>query len=78
MDRECNHPRRAPRENDLRLADVHRVVESARTDEDGLLAEDSGAFLSALDHALRGDPGCVEPSDWRKGREKAFEEYRGL
>lgn len=43
--------------------------------------EQSGALLSALDYALRGDHGCVERDEWQERRRQAlakFGVYLGL
>jgi hypothetical protein len=56
----------------LRLADIAEVVEAAWVDEDTGELRDAGGFLSALDYALRGDPGCIEPEEWEQGRRRAL------
>lgn len=66
-----------------RLADVKAITDAVVTDDDGNMAdlEMSGHFLSALDHALRGDPGCNEREEWDEGRLEAMienREYLGL
>lgn len=66
-----------------RLADVKAMIDAVATDEDGNMADlnMSGHFLSALDHALRGDPGCNEPDEWDEGRLEAMianRDYLGL
>jgi hypothetical protein len=76
--------RQSSRELALRLADVAQVVASARYDEDTgdiLGGDDNAGFLSAIDYALRGSPGCMEPDEWQARREEALAargDYLGL
>lgn len=64
------------RELALRLADVHALVESAQdADAPDELADVQGGFLSALEHALRGEAGCIEPDEWQAQREQALADY---
>jgi predicted trehalose synthase len=56
----------------LRLAEIASMLRSVKCDEDGQPMEDLAGLLSALDYALRGDPGCIEPSDWQADRRVAF------
>lgn len=56
----------------LRLADIAALLASVQTDEvTGEGVVDPG-FLSALDYALRGDSGCVEPEEWADRRRCAL------
>lgn len=60
----------------LRLADVHELLSKVEYDEDGfpVNANDPGLF-SALDYALRGSPGCIEPEEWQDAREAALAKH---
>lgn len=66
----------------LRLADVADVLDGIKTDEDGEIDPAyAHGLLSALDYALRGSPGCIEPDEWQDGRRQALAkhgEYLGL
>lgn len=66
----------------LRLAFAAEMLASVEVDEDtGELSEDAGGLLSALDYALRGSPGCVEPDEWQEQRRRALAkhgDYLGL
>lgn len=68
----------AAKEYALRLADVADVVDAIDDAEgEGYL----GPLLSVIDHALRGDSGCVEPAEWEAKRERSLRErgeYLGL
>jgi hypothetical protein len=60
----------------LRLVDAADVLAAATTDEDGELdAAHAHGLLSALDYALRGDAGCVEPDEWQERRRQALAKY---
>lgn len=60
----------------LRLADAYAVLSKATVDEDtGELQEDPGGLLSALDHALTGSSGCLEPDEWQAERVAALAEH---
>lgn len=65
-------------ELELRLADVAELANhTAESNEDinaGMPKVDGG-FLSALDYALRGSPGCIEPADWQQARQAALAEH---
>jgi hypothetical protein len=39
------------------------------------LVEDAGGLLSALDYAVRGAPGCMEPDEWQERRRLALAEH---
>jgi hypothetical protein len=67
-----------PQEALYRLADAADIVASVELDADGVELQDpqqAGAILSALDYALRGDPGCSDPDEWQARREAALERY---
>lgn len=65
------------REAELRLAQIYDVLQDASIHEDtGVLENDPGAFLSALDYAVRGDSGCNEPEEWDEEREHALDRWR--
>src|SRR4051812_31525205 len=67
---EASDPEGTAREALLRLAFVREMLSSASVDEEtGELQEDAGGLLSALDYALRGDPGCVDSEEWASERE---------
>lgn len=55
----------------LRLADALDIVRTAAGDDD----DDDTATLSALDYALRGDPGCIEPAEWQVRRRELLIEH---
>lgn len=60
----------------LRLVDVADVLAAAKTDEDGELdAAYAAGLLSALDYALRGDHGCLEPDEWQERRRRALAKH---
>lgn len=73
-------------EVELRLADVYLTLqEYIQRDEDGDVDEDSmerveaelgGGFFSVLDHALRGDPGHGDRSEWAVRRRRAHVKHR--
>jgi hypothetical protein len=65
-------------ELELRLADAQAMASAAHPDRNGNLpAGTAGALLAAIDYALRGQPGCVEPGQWDGEREAALKQYRG-
>lgn len=71
----------ALRETHLRLADVQGVIALARFDDEGEIAGGQYGLCCALDHALRGTMGCVEPEEWHKRRVAALRthaDYLGL
>lgn len=70
MSREREH------EAELRLAHIYDSLRRAQVNEDGQLTEESGGFLSALDYAVRGHPGCLEPLEFQLEREHALERWR--
>jgi hypothetical protein len=55
----------------LRLCDAQQVLATC-VNEDGDLVSDVGSLLSALDYALRGSEGCVEPDEWQEQRRRAL------
>lgn len=64
------------RELELRLADVADTLAAVPVDEDGELdihADQFHGLLSALEHALHGSSGCMEPDEWQERREAALE-----
>jgi hypothetical protein len=66
------------REFALRLADVKAAMDELTIDPDGNIAdiEETGTFLSVLDHALRGDEGCNERDQWDAERREALVQHR--
>lgn len=64
-------------ELELRLADAADVIEALELDDDGNMKdpEQFGPFLSALEHALQGDAGCVEPKEFQARRMQAHEKH---
>ncbi len=66
-----------PSELALRLADVQAAIALVETDEDGEIKPGQHGILSALDYAVRGDAGCVEPDEWAANRRKALAEHGG-
>lgn len=64
------------REPWLRIAHAHAMLMSVSSDDDGVpVLDDYAGLFSALDYALRGDPGCVEPDEWVAERETALVEH---
>jgi hypothetical protein len=66
-------------EAELRLAEIKDMLDDA-TDEEGgaadIVRRDLPGFLSALDYALRGDPGHArEPETWQIVREQLLEKH---
>ena len=62
----------------LRLADVAEVLAAVETDDDGEIVEPhTGAVMSALDYALRGEPGCVDEDEWQDRRRRALVKHGG-
>lgn len=58
----------------FRLCEAMDLLTEIPRDDDGNLAEPDQAaiYLNALDQALTGDPGCVEPDEWQARRETAY------
>lgn len=62
----------------LRLADVAEMLAAVETDDDGEIVEPhTGSLLSALDYALRGEPGCVDMDEWQGRRREALVKHGG-
>lgn len=62
----------------LRLAFIADILHGVELDEDSVALADpeqAGSIMSALDYALRGDPGCVEPDEWQQQREQALAKH---
>ena len=65
-----------PTEEQLRLADIAEILRTVDYDEDTLeLKEDAGGLLSALEHALTGSAGCIEPEEWQASRKAALAKH---
>lgn len=64
-------------ELELRLADAMGTIEALELDDDGNMKdpEQFGPFLSALEHALAGSAGCVEPREFQARRLEAHEKH---
>lgn len=59
----------------LRLADVADVLRDVELDADGDPLTDVGSLLAALEHAVKGTPGCVDPDDFRRRRTAALQRF---
>lgn len=64
-------------ELELRLADVALILHNVeRDDHDEAAIANPDALLSALDYAVRGSAGCIEPDEWERDRRVALHAHR--
>lgn len=78
---ERDRARESEEEFALRLVDAADVLATVETDDGEITEAHTAGLLSALDHALRGSSGCMEPDEWQERRRQALAkhgDYLGL